>query len=184
MNKYIQAKQGDFSKVSEHFKKEISVLRTGRVNPGVLDNVRVEAYGVATPLAGLASISVSDARSMIVSPWDKSVLKDLEKGIVEANLGFGAVNEGDKIRLTMPMMTEENRKDLVKKLNEKAEEAKVSLRQVRDAVKGAIEASCKAKEISEDDKFRFLKELEEEVKNHADEVSSIRAKKEEEVMTI
>lgn len=184
MNKYVQTHQGDFSKVAEHFKKEISVLRTGRANPSILDAVRVEAYGSVTPLSGLGSISVSDARSMIVSPWDKSVLKDLEKAIVDANLGLSVVNEGDKIRLTLPLMTEENRRDLVKKLNEKVEEARVSIRQVRDVVKNEIEAADKNKEISEDDKFRFLKELEEEVKKQTDEVSSIKVRKEEEIMTI
>jgi ribosome recycling factor len=184
MNKYIQAKQGEFTKVSDHFKREISVLRTGRANPSALDGISVPAYGTQTPLSGLASISVSDARSMVVAPWDKSILKDLEKSIVEAGLGFGVVNEGDKIRLTMPMMTEENRRDLVKKLNEKMEDARVGIRKVRDEIKGDIEAAEKAKETNEDDKFRFLKELDEEVKRQNDDIKNVRDKKEEEIMTI
>lgn len=184
MNKYIQAKQGDFTRVSERFRKEISALRTGRANPGVLDNVRIEAYGTLTPLSSLASVSVSDARSMVVAPWDKSIMKDVEKSIIEAGLGFGVVNEGDKIRLTLPMMTEENRRELVKKLNEMMEDSRVGVRQIRDEVKNSIEASEKAKEISEDDKFRFLKELEDEVKKQNDDIKAIRDKKEEDIMTI
>jgi len=184
MNKYIQAKQGEFQKVLDFFKKDISVLRTGRANPSVLDGILVEAYGAKTPLSGVGSINVSDARSMVVSPWDKSVLKDIEKAIVEAGLGFGVVNEGEKIRLTLPMMTEENRRDLVKKLNEKMEGARVNLRKVRDEIKADIENAEGDKEISEDDKFRFLKELDEEVKAKNDEVKNIRDKKEEDIMTI
>jgi len=184
MNKYVQSKHGGFVKIQEHFRKEISSLRTGRANPGILDGVVAEAYGTKTLLSGLASISVSDARSMVVSPWDKSILKDIEKSIVEAGLGFSVVNEGDKIRLILPMMTEENRKELVKRLNEKMEEGRVSIRQVRDEIKGDIEAVEKAKEISEDDKFRFLRELEDEVKKQNEELKGIRDKKELEIMTI
>ncbi len=184
MNKYVQAKQGEFQKVLEFFRKDISVLRTGRANPSVLDGILVDAYGSKTPLSGVGSINVSDARSMVISPWDKSVLKDIEKAIVEANLGFGVVNEGDKIRLTLPLMTEENRRDLVRKLNEKMEGSRVNLRKVRDEIKDDIEKAEGDKEISEDDKFRFLKELDEEVKSKNDEVKNIRDKKEEDVMTI
>lgn len=184
MNQYIQAKQGEFTKVIDFFKKEIAVLRTGRANPSILDGVAVEAYGVLTPLNGLASITVSDARSMVVAPWDKGVIKDIEKAILAADFGFGVVNEGDKIRLSVPLMTEENRRNLVKKLNEKTEEARIAIRQVRDSVKEAIEKAEKNKEISEDDKFRFLKELDEEIRKKNEELEAIRKKKEEEIMTI
>ncbi len=184
MNKYIQTKQNEFGKVIDFFKKDISSLRTGRANPGILDGIYVEAYGTKTPLNGLGTIAVAEARSMTVTPWDKSVLKDLEKAIMEANLGFGVVNEGDKIRLTLPLMTEENRRELVKKLNEKTEEARVSLRKVRDEIKTNIENAEENKEINEDDKFRFIKELDEEVRKKNDEIKEIRDKKEEEIMTI
>ena len=99
----------------------------------------VEAYGAQTPLVGVANVSIANAQSIIVSPWDRNVIKDVEKAIVEANLGMGVVNEGDKIRLTVPAMTEENRKELVKRLNEKTEQAKVSVRQIREGIKQAIE---------------------------------------------
>lgn len=168
----------------DFFKKDIATLRTGRANPSVLDGILVDAYGVKTPLNGVGSISVTDARSMVIAPWDKNVLKDIEKALVEADLGFGVVNEGDKIRLTLPLMTEENRRDLVKKLNEKMEDARVSVRQVRDEIKGDIEAAEESKEITEDDKFRFLRELDEEVKKNNDEIKNTRDKKEEDIMTV
>lgn len=132
----------------------------------------------------MANVSVADARSLIVSPWDRNIMKDVEKAIIEAGLGLGVVNEGDKIRLTIPAMTEENRKELVKKLNEKTEQAKVSVRQNREAIKTAIEKAEKAKDISEDDRFRFMEELEGEVKKVNEELKAIRDKKEKEVMTI
>jgi len=184
MNTYIQGKGAEFTKAIEYFKKEISVLRTGRANPGILDGIIAEAYGAKTPLNGLASVSVSDSRSMIVSPWDKGVLKEIEKAIVEADLGLGVVNEGDKIRLTVPSMTEENRKHLVKKLNDQMEEARIALRKIREEVKQAIESAEDSKEISEDDKYRFIKELDEEVHKLNEEVKQIRDKKEEDIMTI
>ena len=184
MNKFINAKQEEINKAVEHFKKEIAGLRTGRANPGILDGVQAEAYGIRTPLNGLASITVQDGQSIVIAPWDKSVSKDIEKAIVAADLGLGVVNEGDKIRLTVPLMTEENRHDLVKKLNERMEKTKISIRQVRDEIKSDIESAEANKEIAEDDKFRFIKELEESINKTNEELKSIRAKKEEEIMTI
>ncbi|HTX87018.1 MAG TPA: ribosome recycling factor [Candidatus Nanoarchaeia archaeon] len=184
MNQYLVAKKEEFRKAVEFFKKDISALRTGRANTAILEGVQVEAYGAKTPLVGLSNVTAADARSLIVSPWDKNIVKDVEKAILEAGLGLGVVNEGDKIRLTIPAMTEENRKDLVKKLNEKTEQAKVSVRQNREAIKTAIEKAEKDKAISEDDRFRFMEELEEEVKRVNEELKTIRDKKEKEVMTI
>jgi len=184
MNQFLLAKKTEFQKVIEFFKKDIGSLRTGRANTAVLEGIMVEAYGVQTPLVGVANVSIADARSIIVSPWDRNIIKDVEKTIVEAGLGLGVVNEGDKIRLTIPAMTEENRKDLVKRLNEKTEQAKISVRQTREAVKSAIDKAEKDKAISEDDKFRFMEELEEEVKHVNEELKTTRDKKEKDIMTI
>jgi ribosome recycling factor len=184
MNQYLLAKKPDFQQAIEFFKKDIGSLRTGRANTAMLEGINVEAYGAKTPLVGLANIAVADARSLIISPWDKNIIKDTEKAIIEADLGLGVVNEGDKIRLTIPAMTEENRKELVKRLNEKTEQAKVSVRQTREAIKSAIEKAEKDKAISEDDKFRFLEELDEETGKMNEELKAIREKKEKEVMTI
>ncbi len=184
MNQFINNKQAEFSGAIEFFKKDIATLRTGRANPSLLENVSVEAYGVRTPINGLGNIAVSDAHSMTVSPWDKGVLKDIEKALIEANLGMGIINEGDKIRITIPQMTEENRKDLVKKVNERQEKAKISVRQIREDVKQAIEAAAKTKDISEDDKFAFIEELDETVNKYNNEIKELRDKKEGEIMEI
>lgn len=184
MNQYIQAKQGDLLKTIDFFKKDISSLRTGRANPAILDGILVEAYGSKSALVGLASISVPEARSIVVAPWDKNILKEVEKAIVAADLGINPVNDGVKIRLVVPQLTEENRHELVKKLNEKMEVSRISLRQTRDEIKELIEAAFKSKAVNEDDKFRFLKELDEEIAQKNDELKKIKDKKEEEIMTI
>ena len=184
MNQFLQTKQGDFASALDFFKKEISTLRTGRANPAVLDNVQVEAYGTMNPVNAVGNIAVSDARSIVIVPWDKTVSKAIEKAIVDAGLGLGIANEGDKIRLTVPALTEENRKGLVKTLNEKMEKTRVILRQVRDAVKSSLEKAFTDKEISEDDKFRFMKELDEFSAKKNDELKDIRDHKETDIMEI
>ena len=184
MNKYIQQKQENFIKIIDFFISEISKLRTGRANAAILDSVLVNAYGSNSSLNTLASITVQDASSMVVATWDKSVLKNAEKGIIDANLGVGVVNEGEKLRISIPQMTEENRRELVKQLNEKYEAGRISIRQIRDEVKNNIENAEKIKEISEDDKFRLLKELEEYIYEQSKELKKIRDNKEKDVMTI
>ncbi|MEI6597146.1 MAG: ribosome recycling factor [bacterium] len=184
MNQYIQAKQGDFIKAVDFFKKDISNIRTGRANPAMLDGIFVDAYGTKTALVGLASISVPEARCIVITPWDKTITKDIEKAITAADLGVNPVNEGDKIRLVVPQLTEENRKELVKKLSEKMETARIALRQIRDEIKNIIEEAFKDKTMSEDDKFRFIKELDEEITKQNDNLKNIKEKKEEEIMTI
>jgi ribosome recycling factor len=184
MNQYLQGKQSDFSNALDFFKKEIGSLRTGRANPAALDNVQVEAYGVMNPLNTVANIAVSDAHSIIIVAWDKGILKSIEKAVVDAGLGFGVVNEGDKVRLTVPPLTEENRKELVKKLNEKMEKTRINLRQARDQVKNAVEKAFDDKTISEDDKFRFIKELDEFSAKKNEELKDTRDRKEKDIMEI
>lgn len=184
MNDYLEAKQVDFSSALDFFKKEMGSLRTGQANPSVLDAVQVEAYGVLNPVNAVSNISVSDNSSIIITPWDKGVIKAIEKGIVQADLGLGIVNEGDKIRLSVPPLTEENRRDLVKKLNEKMEKTRIIIRGIRDDVKDLIETAFVGKEISEDDKFRFMKELDEFSAKKNDELKSLRDNKEKSIMEI
>lgn len=184
MNQFIQIKKDEFTKIINFFKRDIATLRTGRANPSILEGIIVEYYGIKTPLNGVAAINVADAQSLVVAPWDKNIAKEVEKAVVEANLGVGVINEGDKVRLTIPKMTEENRKELVKKLNDKIEHSRISLRKLRDEIKGSIEQAEKNKTISEDDRFRFIKELDEEVAKKNDEMKTIRDKKEQEIMTI
>jgi len=184
MSNFVSDNQEKFSSVIEFFKHDVVSLRTGRANPVMLDGVQVEAYGVINPLNGVANITVADSRSFIITPWDKAVTKAVEKAIVEANLGLGIVNEGDKIRLSIPPLTEENRKELVKKLNERMEKARISLRQVREDIKSEVEEAFEAKEITEDEKFRNEKELDEYIAKKNEEIKDLRDKKEKDIMEI
>lgn len=184
MSTYLDSSKPKFKQAIDFFDREAATLRTGRANPAMLDTIQVEAYGTTMPLNGVGNIAVSDGKSLVVTPWDKTVLKDIEKAIVAADLGVGVVNEGDKIRLTVPSLTEENRKELVKKLNGKMEEARIVIRQIRDEVKQSIEEAFEAKDVSEDDKFRFIKELDEAVSGFNDELKAARDRKEKEIMTV
>ena len=184
MNQYIEEKNEEFVKAIDFFKKDIASLRTGRANPAILEGVQVESYGAKSPINSLANISIGDGSSIVIAPWDKNIIKEIEKAITEADLGVGIVNEGDKIRLTVPQMTEENRKDLVKKLNEKQEKTRVTIRQVREDIKAAIESAEEANELTQDDKFRYIKELDEEVNRINNELKDIKEKKEGEILTI
>jgi ribosome recycling factor len=180
----IKDHQEEFSKIIEHFKTEIASLKTGRANPALLDGIRVEAYGTLTPINQVASVTISDARSLVVTPWDKSVVKEIEKAIVESDLNLNPANDGEKIRINLPALNEESRKELVKVLNHKAEEARIALRLVRDKIKELIIEAEKNKEFGEDEKFSLLEELDKKIGEYNDEVKVIVADKETEIMTV
>jgi len=174
----------EFQDAIEHLKGELSSLRTGRANPSMLDNVMVEAYGSKQPIVGLASISTPDARTILIEPWDKSILKDIERGIQEAKLNLNPVIQGQGIRLSLPALTEDGRKALIKIMNEKLEQARVGFRTAREKVRAEVIRAEKAKEISEDEKYRFLEQLDKNVAGFNEQVKQIGAEKEKEIMTI
>ncbi len=184
MNQFIQNHKDEFNKVIVFFKKDISSLRTGRANLSILDNVIVEAYGVKNSIQHLANLSIQEARNIIITPWDKNIIKDIEKAITQANLGVSIVNEGDKIRIVVPSLTEELRKEMVKKLDKKMEQAKINIRQIRNDIKNEIIKAYENKEINEDEKFSFIEELNNEVHNFQSEIEDIKLKKQKEIMEI
>jgi ribosome recycling factor len=184
MNTYLSEQEESFINALDFFRRDIATLRTGRANPAVLENVQVEAYDVLSPINTLANITVADARSIVVAPWDKGISKDIEKAIIEADLGLGVVNEGDKIRLSVPALTEENRKETVRRLNEKMEKTRINIRQIREEVKNMIGKAEENKEISEDEKFRFEKEMDEYVSTKNDELKLMRDNKDKDIMDI
>lgn len=184
MNPYIQQHEGEFRSSIEHFKRELSHIRTGQANPELVEGVFVNAYGANTPLKQVASITVPEPKLLVIQPWDKSILKDIEKAITAANLGFSPVNDGTVVRLPMPPMSEENRKDLAKIVKEKAEKARVGIRQLREKVKDAIHAAEKAKQMSEDDKFKYLKDLDKWTSDQIELINSAAEAKAKQIMTI
>lgn len=184
MNEYISSQKPEFEKVIQHFKKELNSLRIGRATPSLIENIQAESYGTPTPIVHLASIGVQDPKNMTVQPWDKGNTKPIEKALQEADLGANISIDGDIVRVSLPQMTEETRKEVIKKLNQKAEETKVSIRGKREKIKESIVSQEKNKEISEDDKFKALEELDDMVKKYGEEIKELSKKKEEEIMTI
>jgi ribosome recycling factor len=180
----IDSHKEDFDKAVDHFTDDIANLKTGRANPALLDSINVEAYGVPTPINQVASISVPDARSIVVQPWDKGVINDIDKAIRESDIGLSPVNEGDKIRISIPQMTEESRKDIVKTLHKKIEDARIAIRNVRDGIKEEILEAEKNKEFGEDEKFNLMEELDKNTGEHNDKVKEIGEQKEKEIMTV
>lgn len=181
---FIAERQGDLDQAIRHLKEELSALRTGRANPALVEGIQVEAYGARTALVGLASISAPDARTISIEPWDKNVVKDIEKAIIEANIGLNPVVAGTVIRVPIPAMTEENRKKLVKLLGDRLEQARIAVRRIRDEVRSEVIDAEKAKEITEDEKYRLLEELDKAAAKWNDRIKDIGEEKEKEIMTV
>jgi len=184
MSDLIDQYKQELDKAIEFLKREINSLRTGRANASILDNIVIEAYGSKVPILQIGSVSVPEPRSIVIEPWDKSILKDLERSLREANLGLGIVNEGTLIRLTVPLMTEENRKELVKILGQKLEQSKQSVRKIRDKIRDVILKEEKEKKISEDEKFKLLKKLDGTVGEYNEKIKKMGEEKEKEIMTV
>jgi len=184
MPSIIETSAADFQKAVDFLDEELHGLRTGRAQSGLVERVPVEAYGNTMELRGVASITIPDAKTIQIEPWDKSILKEIEKALIAADLGMQPVTAGTTIRLIMPAMTEENRKRLVKTVHEKAEETRITFRNIRERIRDEIAKQEKEKAISEDDKFRLQEELDKRVKQFNDQVTALAEKKEQEVMTI
>ena len=184
MSDILTSLTDDFDEVIEFLKLELKTLRTGRATPALVENIQVEAYGARTPIVGLASISTPDARTIVIDPWDKNLLKDIEHGIQEAKIGLNPVVQGKVIRISMPALTEEGRKELAKIMSDKLEQAKIGIRGVRENAKTEIIRKEKEKEIPEDDKYRMLERLEKMVADYNDKIKTVGEEKEKDIMTI
>ena len=155
----IQKIKPGLEKATGHFKEELGAFRTGRATPALIENVEVECYGTRTPLKQLAVINAPEARSLSVQPWDKNSIKEIEKAISSSRSGLSVVVTGEIIRVNIPPLTEETRKELVKNLHQKMEEARANIRSLREQAWKEIQEAEKAGQIREDDKFRGKEEL-------------------------
>ena len=151
---------------------------------GAIENLSVDYYGTRTPLRQIASISIPEARQILISPWDKGSLVLIEAAIRESDLGLNPGNDGVALRITLPALTEETRKTLVKSLNQKAEEARIAVRNIREEIWKDIQDFEKEGTISEDDKFSGKEELQKVIDEYNQKLEALRKKKEEEVMTV
>jgi ribosome recycling factor len=167
-----------------HFKEELNTLRTGRANPAIVSDMQVEAYGASQPLSQLANISVAGPRMLVIEPWDKSLVKEIEKAIIASDLGLAPAIDGTLIRITLPEMTEETRKDMVRVLKEKLEEVRVSIRNAREEEKKKIDTEKKAGTLTEDEQRNQIEDLDKKTKDIISNLESLADEKEKEVMTI
>lgn len=171
-------------KAHDALKRELAKIRTGRANPDILDAVRADYYGTPTPLKQMASITVPEARMIVVKPFDKTTLPVIEKAIMTAQLGVNPSNDGEIIRIPMPPLTEERRKELQKVARAKGEDCKVSIRHARHDAKDMIDTLEKEGDVGKDDAERAKKTLEEIVKAGGNSTDELVAKKEKDIMTV
>ena len=171
-------------KVAENMVREYAALRAGRANPALLDKVMVEYYGVLTPLNQTANISCPEPRLMVIQPWDKNNISAIERAIMKSDLGITPASDGQVIRLTVPQLTEERRRELVKLCAKRAEEAKVAVRNVRREVNEDIKELEKAKEISEDESKKGLDDAQKLTDKFIKRLEEILQKKEAEIMEV
>ena len=172
------------NKAVDHLQDEFGAVRAGRANAKVLDRITVEYYGSETPLAGVATISSPDARTLVISPWDTKLLKDIAKAIQTSDLGINPQNDGRVIRLVFPQLTEERRKELAKQVKKYAEDAKVAMRNIRRDGMDYVKKLKKNSEITEDDQKKAEKDLQTLLDKYIKKVDDALAAKEKELMAI
>ncbi len=166
----------------ESLKHELSKLRTGRAHTSLLDHITVEYYGSEVPLSQVANINVSDARTLTVTPWEKSMVKAVEKAIINSDMGLNPATAGEVIRVPLPPLTEERRKDMIRVVRQEGENAKVAIRNIRRDVLGDIKALLKEKEITEDEERRAQDEIQKITDKYIAQVDKILEGKEKDLM--
>ena len=168
----------------QFFKKELSHVRAGKAQTSLLDGVKVEYYGSQTPLNQLANVSAPEARLLTVQPYDKSSLEDIEKAIMAAGLGLNPSNDGNLIRIPLPILSEERRQELVKLIKDKAEQARISIRNIRRDANDEIKQNVQSESLPEDSKFEAEEEIQQITDQHTKKVEKLLENKEEEILTV
>ncbi len=173
----------DIDKCIQYLKEDLSQIRVGRATPDLVDEVMVDAYNTTSPLRNLSTITVVDAKTINVEPWDKTILEDVGRGLENAKLGFSIIMEGNRVLLKLPELTEERRKEYVKVMKERVEDARVAVRQVRQKYMKDID-ELENDGLSEDQADRVRDEIEKNVKEVNEKIEGIREEKEKELLTI
>ncbi|GAB0174126.1 MAG: ribosome recycling factor [Candidatus Altimarinota bacterium] len=176
--------QQELNKAIEHYKNELAKLQAGRANPAIVEGVFVMAYGSSQPLKNVAAVSTLDAQTISIQPWDKSIMRDIEKGITDANLGLNPNNNGESILINIPPLTEERRRDLVKLSSRMTEEAKVSIRNIRQDYKKKLDQAKTEKTLSEDVIKSYENDLQKAVDSAIKNIDEIEKQKEAEIMKV
>ncbi len=168
----------------ETFKNELSKVRTGRASISLLDGISVDAYGSPMPMNQVATMTIPESRMIAIQPWDPQMVPAIEKAILKSNLGLAPANDGKVIRLTIPQLTEERRKELVKQVRKVAEEFRVAIRNVRREAIDTLKQQKKDKEISEDDLFKLQDDAQKETNTHVKQIDEVTEHKEKEMMEV
>ncbi len=176
--------KGNMRKSLDSFRRELGKIRTGRASLTILDGIAISYYGQSTPLNQVATLTVPDSKTIAIQPWDTQVIPLIEKAIASSSLGLNPVNDGKIIRLQIPPLTEERRRDLVKTVKRMAEDARVSVRNIRREFMEKVKGKEKNKEISEDELKRFQEEIQKVTDSFVKEVDSILQEKEKEILEI
>ncbi|MGM0596430.1 MAG: ribosome recycling factor [Myxococcota bacterium] len=182
VKEYLEELKNSMDEVTSNLKKDLAKVRTGRANLSILNGITVDYYGNQTPINQVANIKIADARLITVKPWEKAMLAPLEKAIIAANIGITPANDGEIIRLPIPPLTEERRKNIVKGIKATGEEYKITLRKQRRETNDLLKESKKEGEISEDEMKRGLDKVQEITDKHTDIVDKIIDKKTEEIL--
>lgn len=180
----ISTHKQNFEKTMEHFHHELSSVRTGRANPALLGTVMVESYGSKVPIQQVANITVSDAKTLTISPWDKGQIQEIEKGIMAANLGFTPSNDGNVVRINLPPLTEDRRKEMVKLVGQISENARIGIRQVREDIMKAVKREEAEGRATKDDVASAQKKIQDIIDNYNKQIKEIAEEKEKELMTV
>ena len=180
----LESMQERMEKVIDNLEMNYSEIRAGRANPAILNRVSVEYYGVPTPINQVASVSVPEARLIVIQPWDRSILSQVEKAIEKADIGIHPMNDGQVISLSFPELTEERRKEIVKDVKKTAEEAKVAARNVRRDEMDEAKAKLKNKEISEDEEKSLEDKIQKETDKYIAKIDEKANQKEKEIMSV
>ncbi|WP_239254208.1 ribosome recycling factor [Listeria ilorinensis] len=180
----LQKSKEKMQKAEQALSRELGTIRAGRANASLLDRVTVDYYGAPTPVNQLASITVPEARLLMITPFDKTILEDIEKAIFKADLGLSPNNDGSVIRLAIPALTEERRKELVKEVKKEAEEAKVAIRNVRRDANDELKKLEKAGDITEDDLRSYGEDVQKLTDDSIKEIDQIAKSKEAEIMEV
>jgi len=168
----------------EHLRHELMSIRAGRASPSMLENIRVDYYGSVTPLSQMASVNAPQPDLLVVQPWDATALPDIEKAILAANLGLNPSNDGMMIRLPVPPLSEERRRDLVKAARTRGEDAKISVRNVRRHAKDEVKTTQTAENLQEDMRYEAEEQLQTMTDNHISKIESLLENKEKEIMEV
>jgi ribosome recycling factor len=184
IDQIISSQKENFEKVIEHFQHELASVRTGRANPALLSTVMVDSYGTKVPLQQVANITVSDAKTLTISPWDKGQIQEIEKGIMSANLGFTPGNDGNVVRITLPPLTEDRRKEMVKLVGQIAENARIGIRQAREDVLKIVKRGEGEGTATKDDVAAAQKKIQTVVDDYNQQIKDVAADKEKELMTV